>query len=440
MKREHCELFDTDYYQIAMVGAYMYHGMANDRVGFELFCRDIKPTISPTNHYTMFNPFIVDKYVSAIKEEVKQKRVRDTLKQLIQVDLDEKLFDELESEFVISWPKEGSPIVPYMPVVQYIGPRWIGQLIESRLIQLVNSNVAEYTISHESGSYPFAPKWDDIRKQLYVRALEYKEAAGNIPLFDATFRRAYNMHVASEATVIAMQTGWSGTSNVSSYFNSGIDLSVIKGTIAHSFVMAFLTEEQAFDAWVEVYPNSTLLIDTYDVIEAAKLIVEKQYKISTVRIDSEPLDMYAREVRRILDEGGMQHVKIFLSGDITPERLIAMRGFKTPVDYVMAGTKYVNVPGLERYNCSFVYKLVYNEYNGNSWNPVKKANSKSSMPGLKRVSFSEDKVTIDPLTFSLKLVDEKIQYPGFYYDPTGYWKAAQDVNIEVECRKTVKCL
>jgi nicotinate phosphoribosyltransferase len=149
--------------------------------------------------------------------------------------------------------------------------------------------------------------------------------------------------------------------------------------------MSFESELESFRAWDEVFPGSTILIDTYDVTRAAEMLVKYNIKPNDVRIDSDPLDEYAIEVRAIFDSAGWNDVGIFISGDLTPEVLRDYEDRGVPFTKCMAGSKYLNNGWGNDCNCGFVYKIVeYINENGNRVLPVKLSTGKRSYPGLKR--------------------------------------------------------
>ena len=96
---------------------------------------------------------------------------------------------------------------------------------------------------------------------------------------------------------------------------------MIGGTMAHSFIMSFESELEAFKAWFSIFPGSTILVDTYDTINAIKMIIENNLKPDFVRIDSGDFFTICQEVRDILDDAGWYDVGIYISGDLTPEIL-----------------------------------------------------------------------------------------------------------------------
>jgi nicotinate phosphoribosyltransferase len=154
--------------------------------------------------------------------------------------------------------------------------------------------------------------------------------------------------------------------------------------------MSFPTEEEAFIAWDRIFPGTTFLIDTYNVVNAAKLIKRlilegKITKPKDLRIDSDPIEEYAFEIRKIFDEMG-----IYLSGDMEPKKFKHFEFLGVPYAKAMAGTKYCYSSMIvEKLNCGFVYKLVQFKKDGKFINPEKKANGKLNYSGLKNCIFDE---------------------------------------------------
>jgi nicotinate phosphoribosyltransferase len=187
---------------------------------------------------------------------------------------------------------------------------------------------------------------------------------------------------AARATYLA---GMSGTATVLAGQRYGVP---IFGTMAHSFIQAHDSEMAAFENFARSHPdNITFLIDTYDTEAAARKIVRLApalsrdgIRIGAVRIDSGDLAEHARKVRRIFDEGGLQHVKIFASGGIDEFALRELLvGKQAPIDGFGIGSGMdasYDVPTLD---CA--YKL--QEYGGRARR--KRSEGKATWPGRKQV-------------------------------------------------------
>ena len=164
------------------------------------------------------------------------------------------------------------------------------------------------------------------------------------------------------------------------------------GTMAHSFVQAHDDETLAFEHFARAQPdNVVLLIDTYDTEAAARKVValapkleREGIRIKGVRIDSGNLSDHAQQVRKILDEGGLQRVTIFASGDLDEYALRDMYASGAPVDGFGIGTRMDTSSDVPYFDCA--YKL--QEYAGKARR--KRSEGKQTWPGRKQVYRSFD--------------------------------------------------
>lgn len=201
---------------------------------------------------------------------------------------------------------------------------------------------------------------------------------------DFSLRRDHGADAGLKAARAAYIAGASATSNVLAGKMFGIPVS---GTMAHSYVMAFSTEIDAFRAYARDFPHqAVLLIDTFDVAEGARQAVAVAKELAPegialrgVRIDSGNLGDLTGVVRRILDEGGLDETQIILSGDLDEYRVKAMLDAGVPVDSFGVGTQMgtsADSPFL-----GGVYKLVAEKGEPK----VKLSTGKVTLPGLKQV-------------------------------------------------------
>jgi nicotinate phosphoribosyltransferase len=156
------------------------------------------------------------------------------------------------------------------------------------------------------------------------------------------------------------------------------------GTLAHSFIMAYEDEEEAFRRFEEVFPaNATLLIDTYDTMAAIDKIVEAGLRPQMVRLDSGNLIDLSREVRRRLDERGLHETRIFATSDLDEHVITEMLARGAQVDAFGVGTSLAT--SKDAPTLSGVYKLVdvYGR-EGPSYR-AKLSGGKISYPGCKQV-------------------------------------------------------
>ena len=209
-------------------------------------------------------------------------------------------------------------------------------------------------------------------------------AAGGRDVVDFSLRRDHG----ADAGVKAARAGWiagcAGTSNVLAGVAFGVP---VFGTMAHSYVMAFDREEEAFRAYAEEFPDSTLLlVDTYDTHEGLRLaaavgreLAERGGALRGVRLDSGDLITLARDARATLDEAGLHTARVFVSGDLNEWRVEEIVASGAPVDAFGVGTEMgvsADAPALPG-----VYKLV--EYAGRA--RAKRSPAKATLGGRKQV-------------------------------------------------------
>ncbi len=178
-----------------------------------------------------------------------------------------------------------------------------------------------------------------------------------------------------------------GTSNVEAGFRFGVPTF---GTVAHSFVMAFEREQDAFQQMQRIFPqHSVLLVDTYDSLAAVDLIVREGLRPRGVRLDSGNLAELSKEVRRRLDAAGLKDTMIFASGDLNEYAIAALLAQGAPVDMFGVGTELAT--SKDAPTLSSVYKLVETVRDSEPEYRLKLSNGKSSRPGTKQVfRFSRD--------------------------------------------------
>jgi nicotinate phosphoribosyltransferase len=214
------------------------------------------------------------------------------------------------------------------------------------------------------------------------KAARARLAAGDAALVDFAFRRTHGAEAAMTVARASAIVGFSATSNVEAARRFGLRAA---GTMAHSYVEAFGSEDEAFSAFAEDNPaNAVLLVDTYDTrsgVQRAIAVIRELGLGATagIRVDSGDLDALARDARRMLDDAGLTDTQIFASGGLDEYAIEALVAAGAPIDAYGIGTKMgvsEDAPSLES-----VYKLV--EYDGR---PVMKLSTgKSTTPGPKQV-------------------------------------------------------
>lgn len=239
---------------------------------------------------------------------------------------------------------EGTPIFANQPILRVSGSLAEVQLVESYLLSVINAQTI-----------------------VASKAAKVVQAASSKPVFEFGLRRAHGPQAAIFAARAAYIAGFAGTSNV-----LAADLLQIPvvGTMAHSWVMSFPSEQEALNHFRQIYPNAALLIDTYDTAHGAKLACQTGPGLSSVRIDSGDLLFQSKNVREILDANDQRTTTIQVSGDLNEEIIAELERASAPIDIYALGTELVvsrDAPSL-----SLVYKLVAVN-DGEGWKGVAKA-------------------------------------------------------------------
>ncbi len=247
------------------------------------------------------------------------------------------------------------------PVLEVSGPIIEAQLAETFIINQIN-----------------------LQTLLATKAARCVWAAQGRPLSDFSARRAQGTDAAMKMARCGYLAGFQSTSNVLAARRYGIPPA---GTMAHSFISSFISEEEAFQAYADTFPGRTiLLLDTYDTLQGAEKAVrvaknmeEKGQWLVAVRLDSGDFDSLSRQVRRMLDLAGLDYVKILASGGLDEFELESLVQAAAPIDLFGVGTK-VGVSADAPWS-DMAYKLVC--YDGR---PVMKlSEGKIYRPGAKQV-------------------------------------------------------
>lgn len=263
---------------------------------------------------------------------------------------------------------EGTIFFPHEPMLRIVAPLPQAQLLETRLMNLLN-----------------------FQTMIASKAARSVLVADGKPLIDFGLRRAHGAEAGLFAARASYLAGFAGTATVL----AGMEYDIpIYGTMAHSFVQAHRDEATAFEHFALAQPdNAILLIDTYDTEAAAHKVVDlaprlKQQGILVkgVRLDSGDLADHARKVRRILDEGGLPQAHILASGNLDEYQLQRLVADGAPIDSFAVGTAMTTSADAPSLDCA--YKL--QEYAGRPCR--KRSEGKATWPGRKQVyrQYSQD--------------------------------------------------
>lgn len=268
----------------------------------------------------------------------------------------------------IDAPPEGSFVFALAPILRVRGPLLQVQLLETVLLNLINFNTL-----------------------IATKAARICAAAGGDPVLEFGLRRAQGLNGGLSAGRAAYIGGCAGTSNVAAGLAYGIP---VKGTHAHSWVMSFESEAAAFEAYADTYPaDSVLLVDTYDTLAGVRHAVSVARKLAAgghqllgIRLDSGDLTALSRGARAILDEAGLQQVKIVASNDLDEYAIRDLKAAGAAIDMWGVGTKLVTA--YDQPALGGVYKLAGLKLPGQPWRDTLKLSNqalKTSIPGAQGV-------------------------------------------------------
>lgn len=258
---------------------------------------------------------------------------------------------------------EGTPIFANEPLIEVVAPIAEAQLVESTLMNQIH-----------------------LETVLASKAVRVVGAAGGRAVVDFGMRRMHGIDATLKGARAFYIAGVQSTSNVAAGQLYGIPIS---GTMAHSYIQAHNDEYESFRAFAGVFPETVLLVDTYDTLEGVRKVVAlaealgPDFKVRGIRLDSGDLSDLAFASRRILDEAGLGSVEIFASGNLDEYKIAEMVGAGAPIDAFGVGTKMgvaEDAPSLD-----IAYKLV--EYAGKG--RTKLSTNKLILPARKQVFRSE---------------------------------------------------
>ena len=222
-----------------------------------------------------------------------------------------------------------------------------------------------------------------------TKASRVVQAAKGKTVIEFGLRREPGVDAGMKVARSSYIAGCQGTSNVLAGLSYDIP---VFGTMAHSFIMSYPKEIDAFRAFAKTFPNkSTLLIDTYNDIAGAekaaaiaKELEAKGMRLGGVRLDSGDLAETSKKVRKILDSQGMQYVKIFVSGDLDEYKIVELQAANAPIDAFGVGTKMGT--SADRPYLDGIYKLCETQTTDGKFSPIMKlSKDKITIPGRKQV-------------------------------------------------------
>ncbi len=349
----------TDLYELTMAQSYFSLSM-NARASFELYIRDLPPVRN----------YLVSAGLKDTLDDISslrfKRRAISYLKSL-------NLFTDEFLDFLGKFRFRGDVYAVDEGRVVFAGEpllRVEGSLIEAQLLEtMVMNNMSFQTM-------------------IASKSRRIVDSAAGRAVVDFSPRRDQGYEAALKAARASYIGGFSATSNVLAGKRLGIS---VTGTMAHSYVLSFNREIDAFRAFSHDYPdNSVLLIDTYDIeegclnaVRVAKEMEEHDKRLKGVRIDSGDLSREAGKVREILDRNRLGYVKIVLSGNLDEYKISRLIKKGTPVDSFGVGTAMGTSSDAPNLNAA--YKLVQLEQEGMQRAVMKFSLGKANLPGRKQI-------------------------------------------------------
>ena len=352
----------TDFYELSMTQGYFLH-RENPPVVFEMFFR----------RQPFGGGFAVFAGLESVLAHISAMSFADEdLAYLESLGSFRKDFLDFLSHFKFRgdlWAAdEGTLVFPGEPLVRVHASLIEAQLVESALLAILN-----------------------FQTLIATKTARIRLAAGGGAIVEFGLRRAQGVDGALSASRAAFIGGATGTSNTLAGKMYGIP---VRGTMAHSWVMAFAGERESFEKYAEIYPDATvLLIDTYDTLGSG---IENAIAVGTklqaaghsgfgVRLDSGDLEYLSRKVRMRLDQAGLRQARIMASNELDEHIVHQLITRGAPIDVWGVGTHLVTGGGDSA--LTGVYKICA-RWDGSTWVPTIKVSNnpeKVTNPGIKQV-------------------------------------------------------
>ncbi len=343
----------TDLYQLTMLQSYHARGMDGEAV-FDLFVRRLPPQ---RNYLVAAGLETVLDFLEGLHFPPAALDYLATLPQFRPDFLD--WLADFRFTGTVRAVAEGTPVFPDEPILEVIAPLPEAQFVETFLLNQVH-----------------------YQTLVASKAARVVDAAAERTVVDFGLRRYHGIDAGLKAARSAWLAGAAATSNVLAGQRYGIPVS---GTMAHSYVLAHASERQAFADFAALYPETVLLVDTYDTLQGVREVIAlaerlgDDFRVRAIRLDSGDLLALSRQARRLLDAAGLQRVGIFVSGDLDEYRIAALLAAGAPIDGFGVGTRMGTSADAPYLNCA--YKLV--EYAGHG--RMKLSARKATLPGRKQV-------------------------------------------------------
>ncbi len=359
----------TDFYQLTMAYGYWRLGMAEREAVFHLFFRRppyqsqyaICCGLESVIHFLKNWRFTTDEILYL------QTLVDAQGKPLFSAEFLDYLSNLRFTADVVAMP-EGQIAFAYEPLLRVQGPLIQCQLIETTLVNLIG-----------------------FASLIATKASKVCRAAQGDPVIEFGLRRAQGLDGGMTASRSAYVGGCESVSNTLAAMRFHLKP---RGTMAHSWIMAFANELSAFENFAQVMAdNVVLLVDTYNTLQGVQnaIVVGKQLRnqgkdLLGIRLDSGNLEELSKQSRKLLDGAGFNHTKIMASGDLDEHIIAELKQKGAPIDIWGVGTRMIT--GWEQPALDIAYKLAAIRDEQGGWQyKLKKSDqiSKTTNPGILQV-------------------------------------------------------
>lgn len=409
----------TDFYEITMANGYFRYNLKDTVATFDMFFRKV-----PDNggFAIMCGLQQVIEYLTNLKftdEDISYLRSKYIFSEEFL-----QYLKNFEFSCDVYAVEEGTPIFPNEPIVTVTGPVIQAQFVETAILLYIN---------HMS--------------LIATKANRIVRASGGRAIMEFGARRAQGGDAAIYGARAAYIGGCAGTSNVIS--DCMFDIPAM-GTMAHSWVQLFDSEEDAFRAYAETYPrNCVLLVDTYNTIKSGvpnaikvfnEVLVPNGYRPKGIRIDSGDIAYLSKKARVMLDEAGFEDCSICASNSLDEYIIRDLLEEGAKIDNFGIGEKLITASSEPVFGG--VYKLAAVEKNGKFVPRIKISDnvSKITTPCQKELWRLYDKESGKAIADVLTLLGENIDdtKPYTIFDPDNTWKKKELTNFNaVKLRKQI---
>ena len=359
----------TDLYQLTMALGYWRAGRAEQEVAFHLYFRSapfaggyaVACGVEPALAYLEGMRFDADElaYLATLRGADGEALFPDDFLGAL---------GALRLTLDVDAVAEGTVVFPHEPLLRVRGPLLQAQLVETALLTHVGFPTLVAT-----------------------KAARVCLAAGGDEVLEFGLRRAQGPDGGLAASRAAFVGGCAATSNVLAGMRHGIP---VRGTHAHSWVMAFGDEREAFAAYAAAVPNNVVfLVDTYDTLDGVRHAIEvgrwlraRGHRLLGVRLDSGDLAYLSIEARRLLDEAGFGDAAVLASNDLDEHLITSLKLQGAAIGVWGVGTRLVTA--YDQPALGVVYKLAAVREPDGGWSPrlkVSEQAAKTTTPGLLQV-------------------------------------------------------